>query len=132
MIAVDTSAIIAIVLAEPEALGFAQAIEQDGEARLSAANYVEISNVMEGRFGASGQALLDGCMARVRRAGLAVVAFDETQAELAREGFRRFGKGRHPAALNFGDCFAYALSRALDTPLLYKGRDFDLTDIRAA
>lgn len=62
--------------------------------------------------------------------GLTVVAFDDTQAELAREGFRRYGKGRHPAGLNFGDCFAYALARALDAPLLHKAADLDKTDLR--
>jgi ribonuclease VapC len=130
MIAVDSSAMVAIVLAEPEALSFARTIEGDGEARLSAANYVETSIVVEGRFGASGQALLDGHMMRFRRAGLTLVATDETMAELARDGFRRFGKGRHPAGLNFGDCFAYALAKALDAPLLYKGGDFDKTDLK--
>jgi ribonuclease VapC len=74
--------------------------------------------------------MLDGAIAHFRAAGLLVVAFDEIQAELAREGFRRYGKGRHPAGLNFGDCFAYALAKALDAPLLYKGTDFGKTDIR--
>lgn len=130
MIAIDSSAVVAIVLAEAEAHHFAKIMEEDGDARLSAANYVETANVIEGRFGASGAALLDGYMARFRVAGMTVVAFDETQAELAREGFRRYGKGRHPAGLNFGDCFAYALAKALDAPLLYKGADFDKTDLR--
>ncbi len=132
MIAVDSSAIMAIVLAEPEAVSFAQAIEGDGEARLSAANYVAIANVIESRFGASGQALFDGYMARFRRAGLTIVALDETQAELAREGFRRYGKGRHRAGLNFGDCFAYALAKALNAPLLFKGTNFAKTDLKQA
>jgi len=132
MIALDSSAIMAIVLAEPEGLKFSQAIESDGDGRLSAANFLEIANVMEGRYGASGQVLLDGYMVRLKFAGVSVVAFDEIQAEFAREGFRRFGKGRHPAKLNFGDCFAYALAKALDAPLLYKGDDFDKTDIKRA
>lgn len=132
MIVVDSSAIAAIALAEPEGFRFAQAIEADGDARLSAANYLEMANVMEGRHGASGQVLFDGCVSRLRAAGLLIVAFDETQADLAREGFRRFGKGRHAAGLNFGDCFAYALAKALDAPLLFKGDDFAKTDIKAA
>lgn len=130
MIVVDSSAMAAIAFDEAEAQQFAECIEVDGEARLSAANYLEFSNVLEGRHGASGQAMFEQHMTRFRRAGLLIVAFDETQAELAREGFRRFGKGRHPAGLNFGDCFAYALARALDAPLLFKGTDFDKTDLK--
>jgi ribonuclease VapC len=130
MIVIDSSAIVAILFSEVEAQRFAELIEADGEARLSAANFVEISNVIESRHGLSGRLILDGAIAHFRAAGLLVVAFDEIQAELAREGFRRYGKGRHPAGLNFGDCFAYALAKALDAPLLYKGTDFGKTDIR--
>jgi ribonuclease VapC len=130
MIVIDSSAIVAILFSEVEAQRFAELIEADGEARLSAANFVEISNVIERRHGLSGRLILDGAIAHFRAAGLLVVAFDEIQAELAREGFRRYGKGRHPAGLNFGDCFAYALAKALDAPLLYKGTDFGKTDIR--
>ncbi len=130
MIVVDSSAIVAIALAEAEALRFAEAIESDGDPRLSAANYVEASLVMEGRHGASGQIMFDGLISRLRKAGLTIVALDEIQAELAREGFRRYGKGRQAAGLNFGDCFAYALAKALDAPLLYKSGDFDKTDIK--
>lgn len=130
MIVVDSSAIVAIALAEAEARRFAEAIETDGDPRLSAANCVEASLVMEGRHGASGRVMLDGLISRLRQAGLTIVALDEVQAELAREGFRRYGKGRHAAGLNFGDCFAYALAKALDAPLLYKGGDFDKTDIK--
>ncbi|OQW55924.1 MAG: ribonuclease [Proteobacteria bacterium HN_bin10] len=127
---IDSSAIVAILFSEVEAQRFAELIEADGEARLSAANFLEISNVVESRHGLSGRLILDGAIAHFRAAGLLVVAFDEIQAELAREGFRRYGKGRHPAGLNFGDCFAYALAKALDAPLLYKGTDFGKTDIR--
>ncbi len=130
MIVIDSSAIVAILFSEVEAQRFAELIEADGEARLSAANFLEISNVVESRHGLSGRLILDGAIAHFRAAGLLVVAFDEIQAELAREGFRRYGKGRHPAGLNFGDCFAYALAKALDAPLLYKGTDFGKTDIR--
>lgn len=132
MIVIDSSAVVAIAHDEPEALHFLQAIDTDGSARMSTANYLETSNVMEGRHGASGEAMLVQVVRRLRLAGLRFVAFDQLQAELAREGFRRFGKGRHPAGLNFGDCFAYALAKALDAPLLFKGDDFAKTDLTRA
>lgn len=132
MIAIDTSAVIAIALGEPDGPDLAKKIEDDGEAVLSAASYVEISVVLEGRFGAMGRLMLEAAERKLRDAGVAVVAVDQSMAELAREGFRRFGKGRHPAGLNFGDCFAYALAKALDAPLLYKGADFGKTDVKRA
>jgi ribonuclease VapC len=132
MIVVDSSAIIAIAFSEPNASEFAIRIQDDGDARASAATYVECSNVIEGRHGVPGRAMFEQTMARLTAFGMLVVAFDQAQAELAREGFRRYGKGRHPAALNFGDCFAYALAKALDAPLLFKGDDFDKTDVKRA
>jgi ribonuclease VapC len=130
VIVVDSSAVVAIALREAEADHFAQVLETNGDARMSAATYLETSNVLEGRHGASGDAMFQQVMKRLRDVGLCLVAFDETQAELARDGFRRYGKGRHPAGLNFGDCIAYALAKALDAPLLYKGGDFDKTDLK--
>lgn len=130
MIVADSSAIVAIAFFEPEAVEFFARIEQDKDARLSTANYLECSNVLEGRHGTPGRAMFEQTMIRLAEAGLTVVAFDEAQAELAREGFRRFGKGRHAAWLNFGDCFAYALAKALDAPLLFKGGDFAKTDVK--
>jgi ribonuclease VapC len=132
MIAVDSSAIIAIAFSEPEAQRFAAFIEADRDARLAAPNYVETSNVMEARHGASGQAMFEHVLERLRNAGLQIVAFDGLQAELARAAFRRYGRGRHAAGLNFGDCFAYALAKALDAPLLFKGGDFGKTDVKRA
>ena len=130
MICVDSSAIIAIVKDEPARVEFLRAIDEAGASAISAANYLEATMVCEGPVKAPGRILFESEMANLRQLGLVIVAFDETQAELAREGFRRYGKGRHPAGLNFGDCFAYALARALDAPLLYKGGDFDKTDLK--
>jgi ribonuclease VapC len=132
MICIDSSAIVAIVKDEPERARFMQAIDQADGSAISAANYLEATMVCEGTVTAPGRVLFDSEMATLRQLGLAIVAFDEEQAELAREGFRRFGKGRHPAGLNFGDCFAYALAKALDAPLLFKGVDFAKTDLKCA
>lgn len=132
MIALDTSSLVAIALGEPEAEQFVSAIQADRQTRLSAPNYLEASNVLEGRLGPIGRSLFESIVADLGARGMVVVALDRAQAELAREGFRRYGKGRHPAALNFGDCFAYALAKALDAPLLFKGTDFDKTDVRCA
>ena len=132
MICIDSSAIVAIVRDEPERARFVRVIDQANGSAMSAANYLEATMVCEGSVTAPGRVLFDSEMAALRQLGLAIVAFDEVQAELAREGFRRYGKGRHPAGLNFGDCFAYALAKALDAPLLFKGTDFDKTDIKCA
>jgi ribonuclease VapC len=132
MICVDRSAIVAIVKDEPERARFMRAIDQADGSAMSAANYLEATMVCEGALTAPGRVVFDSEIANLRQLGLAIVAFDETQAELAREGFRRFGKGRHPAGLNFGDCFAYALAKALDVPLLFKGDDFAKTDLTRA
>lgn len=130
MICVDSSAIVAIVKGEPERIHFISEIESAGRSAISAANYLESSLVCEGGDRAPGKILFESEFALLATLGLTIVAFDETQAELAREGFRRYGKGRHPASLNFGDCFAFALAKALDAPLLYKGGDFDKTDLK--
>jgi ribonuclease VapC len=129
MIVVDSSALIAITLGEPEEKAFTQCIETAGHSVVSAPTYLETSNVLEGRHGAAGRMQFEAAMRRFAGPGLSVVSFDEAMADLAREGFRRYGKGRHPAALNFGDCFAYALAKALDAPLLFKGTDFGKTDV---
>lgn len=132
MIVVASSAFVAIVKNEPEHEMFKRRIQADGEARMSAANYLEAAMVCEGGEASPGRVIFDREFHILNQLGLALVAFDYTQAEFAREGFRRYGKGRHPAGLNFGDCFAYALAKALDAPLLYKGRDFDTTDLKRA
>lgn len=96
---------------------------------MSAASLLELSIVLEARFGADGQVDLDVFVAA---AEIEAVSFDRDQAELARLAFRRFGKGRHRAGLNLGDCFSYALAKSLAAPLLYKGDDFIHTDLAPA
>lgn len=131
MIVVDTSVIVALTMKEPDSKRFRKHIQAELTS-LSACSYVEASMVAEGRMGAPGRSAFEAMMASLRSEGMLIVALDPRMAELAREGFRRFGKGRHPARLNFGDCFAYALAKALDAPLLYKGADFDKTDVKRA
>ncbi|MGD9597519.1 MAG: type II toxin-antitoxin system VapC family toxin [Steroidobacteraceae bacterium] len=122
----DTSAIVAILQGEPERTQFIDAIEAADTCSLSVANFVEASIVIEARVGPDGVRDLDLLIAK---ASIALAPVDPEQAQLARRAWRRFGKGRHAAQLNFGDCFAYALAAALDEPLLYKGGDFANTDI---
>jgi ribonuclease VapC len=124
---IDTSAILAILQGEPEARAFAEAIEAATTRSISAASLVEASMILQSRFGADAVRDLDVLIAL---AAIAIVAVDADQAYIAREAFRDFGKGRHAAALNFGDCFAYALARALGEPLLFKGNDFSKTDVQ--
>lgn len=122
----DTSALLVILLDEPESPAFRQSIEQDPVRLLSAASLLETALVVEARYGEAGGRELDLLL---HKAGIQVVGFDADQADLAREAWRRFGRGRHPAGLNFGDCFAYALSKVSGEPLLYMGGDFSQTDI---
>ena len=126
---VDTSAIIAILLDEPERGEFAEVLETSLVRYVSTVSLVETSIVIETRFGAAGIRELDVLL---KDAGLEAVAFDQEQAFLAREAYRLFGKGRHPAALNFGDCCTYALASTLGEPILFKGDDFSQTDIASA
>ncbi len=122
----DTSALLAILLDEPERGSFAQLIEEAERRLLSVASFVEISIILESRFGAEGVRALDRLLST---AAIEMVAVDSAQGMAAREAFRQFGKGRHPAGLNFGDCFSYALARCLREPLLFKGSDFSQTDV---
>ena len=123
------SALLAILQDEPERRAFNELIEAAPRRRLSTASLVELSIVIEARQGAAGIHDLDLFLVT---AGIELVPVDAAQAQLAREGFRRFGKGRHPAGLNLGDCFSYALARVLDEPLLFKGDEFPRTDVSAA
>lgn len=125
----DTSAIIAILFDEDDAKIYAQAITRADSCRLSAATFVEIAIVVEAQTKDNGSRQLD---AFIRRAGIAIDPVTEEQAHIARQAFIDFGKGRHPAGLNYGDCFSYALSKATREPLLFKGRDFSKTDLTAA
>lgn len=129
MITVDSSALIAILLNEAERTEFAEAILAAAGAQMAAPNYFEVSMVAEARQGSAGCRDLDRLSASL---GLEVVAFDATHIEGARDAFRRLGKGRHRAALNFSDCCAYSLAKSLDLPLLFKGNDFALTDLKRA
>ncbi|MGE5155355.1 MAG: type II toxin-antitoxin system VapC family toxin [Bdellovibrio bacteriovorus] len=126
---IDPSALVAILQDEPERRAFNELIENSPNRRLSTPSLVELSIVVEARHGAEGIRDLDLFIAT---AEIELVPFDAAQARIAREAFRRFGKGRHPAGLNLGDCFSYALARAVDEPLLFKGADFPLTDVRVA
>lgn len=126
---VDTSALVALLGLEPEAERLARALEADPQRLLSAATLVETALVIASRYGEAGERELDLLVAK---AGLTVRAVDAQQAAFAREAWRRFGKGRHAAGLNYGDCFSYALAKATGEPLLFKGRDFSRTDIEAA
>ncbi|MCB2055797.1 MAG: type II toxin-antitoxin system VapC family toxin [Geminicoccaceae bacterium] len=129
MIVVDTSVIIAIAFAEVEARRLALVLQRSVARRISAANHLEATMVVEGRKGPMAQGEVDRFL---HDAGIEVMPFDRDQLRLAQDCFRRFGRGRHPAGLNFGDCFAYALARAQNAPLLFKGDDFHATDIEVA
>ena len=123
---IDTSALAAIFFAEPERQAFVQAIFAAPVRLISAATVLEAGMVLEGRQGAAAGREFD---LFVIRADLQIAAVDAEQAGLARVAWRKYGKGRHPAALNFGDCFSYALAKAYGEVLLAKGTDFRLTDI---
>ena len=125
---IDTSALLAILQNEPERRVFNEAIEAAETRLLSAASFVESSMIVESRYGADGIRDLDLFIAKAQ---LELVAVDVEQAQIARQAFREFGKGRHPAGLNFGDCFSYALARSHTESLLYKGADFGRCDIES-
>jgi ribonuclease VapC len=127
---IDTSAIVALLRDEPEAVGLSIVMTSAAVLRLSAASYVELSAVVDAARDPIASAALDSLIGKAR---IQVVPFTVDQARIAREAYQRFGRGSgHPARLNMGDCFAYALARDLGEPLLFKGRDFALTDIEMA
>ncbi|MGV1007505.1 MAG: type II toxin-antitoxin system VapC family toxin [Dermatophilaceae bacterium] len=127
---VDTSALVAVLLGEPEAETFADAMSGSAQVvRVSAATFLEAAIVLEARQGPDAVRDLRLLLEVV---GAEVVAFDESQAHIALAAWRRFGKGRHSAGLNLGDCFSYALASSLGDTLLFKGEDFRQTDIAAA
>ncbi|MAT97104.1 MAG: hypothetical protein CL608_08180 [Anaerolineaceae bacterium] len=123
---IDSSAILALLMAEPESEQFASAIDTASVRLMSAANLLETSIVIEARHGLAGGNKLDEL---IKKAQISVEPVSLEQAEAARVAYRAFGKGRHPAGLNFGDCFAYALAKISDEPLLFKGDDFTKTDL---
>jgi len=126
---VDTSALLAILLGEEEAARFASAILDAPSAGISVANVLETAIVLERRGNAQARSRLDPLVADL---GLAFLPVTVAQMHRARAAFTRFGKGRHPAGLNFGDCFAYALAEETGEPLLFKGEHFARTDIARA
>jgi ribonuclease VapC len=126
---VDTSALLAILQDEPERRRFLEAIVDAASVSLSTASFVEASIVLEARFGTEALVHLDRFL---DRAGVELVPVDVPQARDARYAYSRFGKGRHVAGLNHGDCFAYALAHTRGEPLLFKGGDFTHTDISQA
>ena len=124
----DTSAIVAIVVDEPERVGFSKAIGRDPRCLVSEASVLECSIVLEARIGSAGADALDLVL---QRGEVDRVPVDRDQMEVARAAWRRFGKGNHPASLNMGDCFSYALAVVVGEPLLFKGEDFSRTDVPA-
>lgn len=128
MIVVDTSALIAVLRREPDAERFEIALMDAEACALSAVSLFEAALVVIGR---STPDAADALEALLRKYGVQIVPFDADLAAVARDAFVRFGKGRHPAGLNMGDCASYALAKALGLPLLFKGNDFAQTDIAA-
>ena len=123
---IDTSVLLAILFDEPEAPSFEAALENDPVRLLSAASFLETAMVVESRYGPSGGRELD---LLIHKADIEIVSVDTEQAEVARRGFQLYGKGRHPAGLNYGDCFVYGLTVVSGEPLLFKGDDFSATDL---
>jgi ribonuclease VapC len=126
---IDTSAILAILLEEPEAAYFIHLIGADQCRLFSAVSFVEASIVLSNRKGEAGERKLDEFL---QRAKVPIISVDTPQAETTRAAYRKFGKGVHRACLNFGDCFAYALAKTTKESLLFKGNDFALTDVQPA
>jgi ribonuclease VapC len=126
---VDTSAVLAILFEESDAELYARALTQADSCRMSAASFVEAAVVIDAQTKDSGSRQFD---AFIRRAAVAIEPVTEEQAHIARQAYADFGKGRHPAGLNFGDCFSYALAKVTGERLLFKGKDFKETDIVSA
>ena len=126
---IDTSALLAIVLGEDDRGVYLDALLEAAERRMSVANWLEAAMVVEGRGNAIAADRLDTF---VKEAEIVLTPVSVDQAKLARHAFRLYGRGRHPARLNIGDCFAYALARETASPLLYKGDDFIHTDVEPA
>jgi ribonuclease VapC len=126
---VDTSAVIAVLFGEPEADSYTRLIHDADRCLISTGTFLELSIVIERQ---TGPEVARQCDMFFRRAGIIIEPFTVEQAHIARQAFHDFGKGRHPAGLNFGDCFAYALTKVTGEPLLFKGKDFKKTDIVSA
>lgn len=125
----DTSAVIAVLQDEATAANFVDLLVEAERLYFSTANLLEAAIVSQARYGDAGERELDILLHRL---AVEITPVTERHVEIARSAYRRFGKGRHSAGLNYGDCFAYALARALDEPLLYVGEDFSRTDVKSA
>ncbi len=125
---VDTSALIAILLGEPETESFVRALAGDPKRMISAFNALESGIVIEARKGEAGGRELDLFLHRAR---IEIIALNSDQVEIGLSAWRKYGKGNHPAGLNIGDCCAYALAKYSGEPLLFRGKDFSQTDIRS-
>ncbi len=123
---IDTSALVAIMYNESSAPRLVRAIEQSAARLVSAGTVIEASLVLLGRFGERGEVQLDSLL---RALNVEIIAVDADQVAIARDAARTFGRGRHRAALNFGDCFSYALAVSRGEPLLFVGDDFSSTDV---
>lgn len=126
---IDTSALIAILNYEPEAAQFATAIQDTSIRLISAAALLECAIVIETRYGEAGGRKLDELLSKAQ---IKIEPVTPKQVTAARLAYRTYGKGRHPAALNFGDCFSYALAKVTGEPILFKGDDFSQTDLKWA
>lgn len=129
MSVLDSSALVAVLLGEPGWQRIQARLEALQPWRISAVTLVEASMVIEARLGAAGKVQLDSLLLRL---GVDVRPVDASTANVALDGWRRYGRGRHPARLNFGDCFSYALATELGAPLLFVGDDFSQTDVVSA
>lgn len=129
MIVVDTSAIMAIFNGEPEAVDIAAVLSSADDVCMAAPTRLELVMVAVSRKDEPGREMAEALLARFN---VSIVAWTDDHASIAADAFVRFGKGRHDAKLNFGDCMSYALAKSLDAPLLYKGDDFSKTDIKPA
>ena len=126
---VDTSAVLAVLFDEPDAERYVRALAGASRCRMSVVSFLEAAIVLESRAGAAAGPNLDLLL---ERAPIELEPVTLEHAQAARRAWQRFGRGNHRAALNFGDCFAYALAEATREPLLFKGQDFALTDIDTA
>lgn len=126
---IDSSALLAILLGEPEIRAFNQKIEADPTRLMSVASYLEAAIIIDDRLGPEGGRDLRFFLLE---ADIEIVPVTIEQADVAREAYRRYGRGNHPARLNFGDCFAYALAKISSEPVLFKGDDFAKTDLAPA
>lgn len=126
---VDTSALVAVVLGEPEAARFAALLAAENDVRISAVTDYEARLIV---FHRQGRGALEDYQSMVESGDVAIVAFDQQQSAAAFDAYRRFGKGNHGARLNFADCASYTLAKTLNAPLLFKGSDFSQTDVLVA